>query len=132
MRRGVIREYLHAMFSVRAMLHVGEKGVSAVSEEDFVGCFGDLLDRPDSALLAQIKSNVATAAAPSGLGFMHSAYENAAFDLVKRLVQYDPAPWIQFIDKKTIPFETIRSSSVAQMQESLLAKWLEEVEGKSF
>jgi len=87
MRRGVIREYLHAMFSVRAMLRVAEKGVAAVTEEDFAGCFGDLLERPDSALLAQIKGNVTTAAAAAGLVFMHSAYENAVFDLIKRLVQ---------------------------------------------
>jgi hypothetical protein len=131
MRQGVIREHLHAMISVKAMLRVAEKGVAAVTEEDFAGCFGDLLDRPDSAILAQIKGNVATAAAAAGLVFMHSAYENAIFDLIKRLVTYDPEPWLTCIDKKQVPFEKVRSTSVSAIQGDLLADWLEAVERES-
>jgi hypothetical protein len=129
--RGVIRDYLHAMFSVKAMLRVVDKGVAAIAEDDFARCFDGLLDHPDSALLVQIKGNVATVAAAAGLVFMHSAYENAVFDLIKRLVMYDPEPWLKFIAKKQVAFEKVLSVGVSAIQSDLLADWLEVVEKES-
>ena len=131
-RHGVIPPHLHAMLSVKAMLCVAEKGATAVSEADLIGCFADLLGKPDSELLGLIQSNVTTAAAAAGLVFMHSAYENAIFDLIKRLVRYDPEPWLQFIDKKMIPFEQLKASTVPKIREGLLEDWLKKVERNSF
>ncbi len=82
-------------------------------------------------LLDQIKANVTTAAAAAGLVFMHSAYENAVFDLIKRLVQYDPTPWVQYVDKRKVPLETVLASSVSQIQSSLLDEWLKQAAKKS-
>ncbi len=98
------------MFSIRAMLRVAEKGVSVVTEDDLSGCLGGLMDKPDAELLGLIKSNVNTAAAAAALVFMHSAYENAVFDLIKRLVQYDPGPWAALIEKKKWLKKTERES----------------------
>ena len=128
----VLRRRRHVRFTIAAMLRVAEKGGACVTAEDLAGCLGDLGERPDSSLLEVIKSNVSTAAAAAGLVFMHSAYESAVFDLIKRLVLYDPDPWVQFIDKKKIPFEMIRTASCAEVQKSLLSSWLKKNERQSF
>lgn len=131
-RHGVIRPYLHAMFSIKAMLRVAEKGNTSATEDDLSGCFGEFLEKPDPDLLDIIKSNVNTAAATAALVFMHSAYENAVFDLMKQLVHYDPEPWLKCIDEKSIPFKRLREDTLADIRNDLLEKWLEKAERESF
>jgi len=120
------------MLSVRAMLRVAEKGNASVTEEDLSGSFGEFMEKPDRDLLDLIKSNVKTAAAAAALVFMHSAYENAVFDLMKRLVHYDPEPWLRCIDEKSIPFKRLREYTPADIRNDLLEKWLEKAERESF
>ena len=131
MRRGVIREYLHAMNSVKAMLVAADKSDEIMTESDFTGCIGGLIDQPDSQLLASIKANVKTATAAAALVFMHSAYENAVFDLIKWLVIYDPESWVKFIDQKKVAFEKVRSTSLPDIRDELFTDWLKAVEKES-
>lgn len=132
MRRGFTPPHLHVMLSVKAMLCAAEKGASAFSAEDVARCLNNFVDKPDAALTDTVKSNVRTAAEAAGLVFMHSAYENAVFDLVKCLVRYDPKPWLQFIGKKSVQFGQLQGSDISQIQEGLLKDWLEQAEKESF
>jgi hypothetical protein len=59
---------------------------------------------------------------------MHSAYENAIFDLIKRLVMYEPEPWLKHIENKQVPFEKVRSTIVSAIQSDLFGDWLAAVE----
>lgn len=113
------------------MLHVVQKGIAVATEDDLAGCFGNLLDCPDSAILVQIKGNVAAAAESAALVFMHCAYENALFELLRHLVRYDPKPWLMCIDKKPIAFEKVRAMDVSEIQQGLFKDWLDAVERES-
>jgi hypothetical protein len=128
MRGAVVREHLHAMLAVKATMIVADKGSSSASDDDLAGSFGNLIERPNAELIALIRSNVRNAAAAAALVFMHSAYENAIFDLVKQLVRYDPDAWYCRIDKKPVEFGQFRVSSVSEVRELLFAKWLREAE----
>jgi hypothetical protein len=131
LRRGVIPQYLHAELSVKAMLVLVDKALSSATVDDLAGAFGTLIDKPDTRLLADMKRNVQTAAAAAALVFMHSAYENAIFELIERLVFYDPDVWTKSIEKKTIPFERVASSDVSSIRDNLFADWLDVVEKES-
>lgn len=132
LRRGVQRPQLHVLISIKSMLRTTEKGVSCITEDDLEGCFGQLIDKPSSDLISLIKSNVETAADAAALVFLHSAFENAVFDLIKRLVNYDPEPWLQFIAKKAVPFERLRATSADEVQDVLLDEWLKYAERAPF
>ena len=99
LRRGAMTEYLHPLFAVRAVLRAIEKCADMATEDDFAGIFDKLIDKPPAEHLGQIKDVVKTTAA-AGLVFMHSAFENAVFDLLRRLLMYNPEGWVKQIEDR--------------------------------
>lgn len=129
---GTTTERAHVMYSISAMIATMKKGVGSVTPEDLAGCFGKLMPVPDPQQMQQICSNVTAAVDAAALVFLHSVYENAVFNLMKRLISYDAVPWMKYIEKKQVPFEVIQSTATAEIQKSLFGVFLEGVEKESF
>ncbi len=120
------------MFAVRAMLCAIEKWADSATEDDFTGIYGKMIDKPPEELQAQTKKVVKTTAAAAGLVFLHSAFENAVFDLLRRLLIYDPEGWVKQIEDKKVSFTDSRSMDAFQLRDKLLNEWLEKIEKESF
>lgn len=132
MRRGVMKEYQHAMFSVGGMLRVTKAGANSTTARDMEGLFGSLIEEPTPELVEMVKSNAATTADAAALVFMHSAYDNAVFDLLGRLVKYDPDLWLPHVEKKSVELGVVLKKGGEGVRDDALDKWLAEAERKSF
>jgi hypothetical protein len=131
-RSGTIKPQLQAMISVRAMLSVVDRCAASVTPDDLVGIFGSLVDKPTPDQLPQISQVVKSAAANAALVFMHAAYENAVYDLMRNLVRYDPTAWVVQIQNKQVAFTNMDGMTTAQIRDRLLEEWLAKVEKETF
>ena len=126
----IVRESLHAVYAMKALLAVTGKGAAELTAEDIAANFQ--LAKPDDELADSIRRNATTAAEAAAIIFVHSTCENAVFQLIELLTKYDPEPWLFSITKKQVSFEDVSSATRDQIRDRLLGDYLEVLERKSF
>ncbi len=126
----IVRETLHAVYTMKGLLAVTDKGASQLTADDIAANF--LLVKPKDDLLEMIRHNAKTAAEAAAIIFIHSTCENAVFQLIRILAQYDVEPWISFIEEKKVSFKDISSSTAVQIRDNLLQDYLVVLEKESF
>ncbi len=126
----ILREILHAVYSMKALLAVTNKGSAQITVDDIESNIH--LAKPSDELVEMVRRNSKTAAEAAAIIFIHSTCENAVFQLIKLLVQHDPAPWIPCIAEKQVAFKDLTASTTEQIRDQLLKVYLDGIEGISF
>jgi len=121
----IVRESLHAVYAMRALLAATDKGAIHLTADDIASLFQ--LGRPSDDLVEPFRRNAKTAAEAAAIIFIHSTCENAVFQLIELLAQYDPEPWVPNIAKKKVSFEDVASSTAQQIRDRLLKDHLKDV-----
>jgi hypothetical protein len=120
----------HAIISMKGLLAVTRKGSANLTPKDIADNFD--LETPSEDIVQSVRTNANTAAEATAIIFIHSACENAVFELIKLLVCYDPEPWLPSVYKKQVPFEEVVSSTLDAIRNQLLDDYLKTLERESF
>jgi hypothetical protein len=125
----ILREALHGIFSMKALLAVTAKGAKHFTAQDMTS---NLLRGASEELVEGFRHNAQTAAEAAAIVFIHSTCEKAVFQLIEVLVHIDVEPWSSSVAEKRVSFKEVSSSTLDKIRKRLLRDYLADLERKSF